>query len=152
MSTNDTVFVLASKKIPLTKSGQIKAFSQKLKKVCLDLAKMIVRDAEGATKFVEIKVTGAKSVQEAKRAGLSIANSSLFKSAIYGANANRGRIIAALGQAGIKLDEAKYNISMSDLKKKDIKIKVDLKHGKASQTIYTSDLTPEYIKINADYS
>jgi len=151
MSTNDTVFVLSSRKNVLNSVKEINTFSKEFKKVCLDLATMLVRDGEGASKFIKIAIKGAKTKEEAKRAGLSIANSNLFKCAVYGANPNWGRIIAALGHAGIEVSEG-IPIKMADLAKKDICIEVDLKRGAFSQTIYTSDLTPEYIKINAEYS
>lgn len=151
MSTNDTVLVASSEKVPLKSRSQIKAFSRKLKGVCLELAKMIVKDGEGASKFVEIEIKGAKSSVEAKKAGMSLANSPLFKSALYGANANWGRIISSLGQAGIKVGE-NISIKSASLKKKEVKISVDLKRGKAKGVVYTCDLTPEYVKINAEYS
>ena len=151
MSTNDTVLVATSAKVPLKSKSQIKAFSQKLKGVCLALAKMIVKDGEGASKFVEIEITGAKSSIEAKKAGMSLANSPLFKSALYGANANWGRIISSLGQAGIKVGE-NISIKSTSLKNKEVKINIDLKRGKAKGIVYTCDLTPEYVKINAEYS
>jgi len=151
MSTNDTVFAISSKKNILKSAAEIKQFSKELKKVCLDLAKMMVKDGEGASKFITISIKGAKTKEEAKTAGLYIANSNLFKCAVYGANPNWGRVIAALGHAGIAVAEG-TPVKMSDLTKKDISIEVDLKRGKFAQTIYTSDLTPEYIKINAEYS
>ncbi len=151
MSTNDTVFVLSSGRVKTKHAVEIKLFSQKLKEVCLSLATMMVRDGEGATKFIKISIKGAKTKEEASKAGFCIANSNLFKCAIYGANPNWGRIIAAIGHAGIAVKEG-IPITMSDLTKKDITIDVDLKRGKFSQTIYTSDLTPEYVKINAEYS
>jgi len=151
MSTNDTVFVLSSKKNVLKSTKEIKVFSKELKKVCLELATMLVKDGEGASKFIKISIKGAKSKEEAKKAGLSIANSNLFKCAVYGANPNWGRIIAALGHAGIAVCEG-IPIKMSDLTKKNITIEVDLKRGAFAQTVYTSDLTPEYVKINAEYS
>jgi len=151
MSTNDTVFVLSSNKVKPKNAAEIKLFSKKVKEVCLSLAKMMVKDGEGATKFIKISVKGAKTKNEAKKAGLYIANSNLFKCAVYGANPNWGRIIAAIGAAGIGVREG-IPIKMSDLTKKDINIDVDLKRGKFSRTIYTSDLTPEYVKINAEYS
>ncbi|MBN3039739.1 MAG: bifunctional glutamate N-acetyltransferase/amino-acid acetyltransferase ArgJ [Candidatus Omnitrophica bacterium] len=150
-STNDNVLLISSRKMILKKKCDIDRFKIELKRVCLKLAKMIVEDAEGATKFVEILIKGAKTKLEAKRAGFSLANSNLFKCAIYGENANWGRIIAALGQAGIKVKED-IKIKASDLKKKNISISIDLKRGKDSFAVYTSDLTPEYVKINADYS
>jgi glutamate N-acetyltransferase/amino-acid N-acetyltransferase len=151
MSTNDTVFVLSSGKVKPKNAAEIELFSKKIKEVCLSLATMMVRDGEGATKFIKISVKGARTEAEAKKAGLYIANSNLFKCAVYGANPNWGRIIAAIGHAGIGVKEG-IPVKMSDLTKKDIYIDVDLKRGKYSRTIYTSDLTPEYIKINAEYS
>ncbi len=151
MSTNDTLLVASSKKVPLRGKFQTKAFSQKLKEVCLKLAKMIVKDGEGASKFVEIEIKGAKSSIEAKKAGMSLANSPLFKSALYGANANWGRVISSLGQAGIKVGE-NISIKSTSLKKKEVKIIVDLKRGKVGGRVYTCDLTPGYVKINAKYS
>ena len=151
MSTNDTVFVLSSGKAALKTVKEINAFSKEFRKICLDLATMLVKDGEGASKFIKISISGAKSKAEAKRAGLSIANSNLFKCAVYGADPNWGRIIAALGHAGIGVCEG-IPIKMSDLTKKNISIEVDLKRGAFAQTVYTSDLTPEYIKINAEYS
>ena len=150
MSTNDTVLVLSSNKVALKKT-QLNAFNKALKEVCLDLAKMIVKDGEGVTKFIEIQIKGAQSPKEAKEAGLALANSVLFKCALYGEDANWGRIIAALGQAGIKVGE-NISIKATSLKKKDIVIMLDLKRGKASWKFYTSDLTPQYVKLNAQYS
>ena len=151
MSTNDTVFVLSSGKVEPKNAAEIKLISAKIKEVCLSLAIMMVRDGEGATKFIKISVKGAKTAKEAKMAGLYVANSNLFKCAVYGSNPNWGRIIAAIGHAGIGVKEG-IPIKMSDLTKKDITIDIDLKRGKFSRTIYTSDLTPEYVKINAEYS
>jgi len=151
MSTNDTVLVATSKKVILKSKSQIKEFSQKLKEVCIELAKMIVKDGEGASKFVEIEIKGAKSKLEAKRAGMSLANSPLFKSALYGANANWGRVISSLGQVGIKVGED-ISIKSTPLTKKEVKITIDLKKGKSKGTVYTCDLTPEYVRINAKYS
>ncbi|MBU1121557.1 MAG: bifunctional glutamate N-acetyltransferase/amino-acid acetyltransferase ArgJ [Candidatus Omnitrophota bacterium] len=150
MSTNDTVLLLSSKKVKLTKD-ELSGFSSGVKRVCLDLAKMMVKDAEGATKFVEIEVKGAASVKEAKKGGLFIANSNLFKCALYGANPNWGRIIGALGHAGIKVKD-NVSIKFTPLEKREIKVTVDLKKGSFKHKVYTSDLTPAYVKINADYS
>ncbi|MCK4912160.1 MAG: bifunctional glutamate N-acetyltransferase/amino-acid acetyltransferase ArgJ [Candidatus Omnitrophica bacterium] len=151
MSTNDTVLVATSKKVVLKSKSQIKEFSQKLKKVCTELAKMIVKDGEGASKFVEIEIKGARSKLEAKQAGMSLANSPLFKSALYGANANWGRVISSLGQVGIKVGED-ISIESTSLAKKEVKITIDLKKGKSKSIVYTCDLTPEYVRINAKYS
>jgi len=151
MSTNDMVLIATSKKVPLKSNFQIKAFRRELSKVCLSLAKMVVKDGEGASKFVEIEISGAKTSIEAKKAGMSLANSPLFKSALYGANANWGRIISSLGQAGIKVGE-NISIKSTSLDKREVKISVNLKRGKAKGVVYTCDLTPEYVKINAEYS
>jgi len=151
MSTNDTIFFLTSKRLKLTGKNQVIEFSRNLQKVTLDLAKMIIRDGEGTTKFIRIKIKGAKNSLEAKKAGLAIANSNLFKCAIYGADANWGRIVSSLGQAGIKLEEG-FLVKHSDLHKKNIELEVNLKRGKCSASVYTCDLTPEYVKINAQYS
>jgi glutamate N-acetyltransferase/amino-acid N-acetyltransferase len=151
MSTNDTVFFVSSKEVILKSKKDIDLFSRKLKEICLSLAQMIVKDAEGATKFIEIEVKGARSCSEAKKAGMYLANSNLFKCALYGENANWGRIISALGHAGVRVKED-IGIKHSPLKKNKIHISIDLKRGKKSWKVYTSDLTPEYIKINAEYS
>ncbi len=151
MSTNDMVLAATSGRISLKNKSQLKIFSKKLKAVCLNLAKMIVKDGEGASKFIQIQIKGAKSPDEAKKAGLSLANSNLFKTALYGANANWGRIISSLGQVGIKVRE-NISIKSTCLKKKEVKISIDLKRGKSKGEVYTCDLTPKYVKINAKYS
>ncbi|MBN2120425.1 MAG: bifunctional glutamate N-acetyltransferase/amino-acid acetyltransferase ArgJ [Candidatus Omnitrophica bacterium] len=152
-STNDSVFVLSSKKVGIRSlsSKDLKVFSEGLSEVCLDLAKKIVQDGEGATKFIAITIKGAVSRSEARKAAFSIANSSLFKTAIYGENPNWGRIIQAVGQADISLKE-NVSIKSTSLKSKNIDISVDLKRGGFSWTVYTCDFSPEYIKINAQYS
>ena len=93
-------------------------FREALNKVCLELAKMMAKDGEGATKYIEIEVAQAASYAEAKKAALAIANSSLFKTAVYGENPNFGRIVAAIGAAGIKAQEKDLRIMLGDLKKK----------------------------------
>ncbi len=149
-STNDTFLVLSSQRVILKEEKDILDFSRGLKRVCLDLAQMIVRDAEGASKFIRIFIKGASSLTEAKRAGFLLANSNLLKCALYGANPNWGRIVAALGQGGIQLKE-KGQIKFSSFKAKEVRIEIDLRKGRFSTTVYTSDLTPAYIRINAEY-
>jgi len=155
MSTNDSVMVLANgeggNKI-ISGGRDYDNFSKALHYVCLQLAKMVVRDGEGATKFIEITVDKAKNTEEAKIAALAIANSNLFKTAIYGENPNFGRIASAVGACGIDVEESKLRCKVTSLKKKDIKVHVEINTGKAKSVIYTSDLTPEYIKINAEYN
>ncbi len=155
MSTNDTVIVLANgcAKNKVIEGGLALAqFQSALNLVCLELAKMMVKDGEGATKFIEINVEDAASYAQAKKAALAIANSNLFKTAVYGENPNFGRVVAAVGSSGIEVQEKRFKVVLGDLKKKEVKVKVSLGRGKAKCTVYTSDLTPEYIKINAGYS
>lgn len=156
MSTNDTVIILANglakNKIIDKETKDFNIFLKALEKLCCILAELIVRDAEGATKFIRIKVKEAKSTDEAKRIGFAIANSPLFKTAIYGENPNLGRIVSAVGSTGIKIREPNLKIKMGSLKKKEIYIEVNLERGKSSAEILTSDLSPDYIKINAGYS
>ncbi len=155
-STNDSVFVLTSgkaenKNINRQSSKEYKLFVNKLDKVCKDLAKKIVKDAEGSTKFIEVTVKRAKNKAQAKKAAFSVANSNLFKTAMYGENPNWGRIYQAIGQAGILVKD-NVTVKTGSLKKKNIKLEIDLKSGKETYSVYTSDLTPEYVKINAEYS
>ena len=155
MSTNDTVIALANgaagNKLIGLKDNYVK-FCQALNTVCLDLAKKVVLDAEGATKFIKIDVYAAQSRQEAKQVALAIANSDLFKTACFGENPKFGRIAAAIGASGIKVDEVKLKIKLGPLNKKHIDVSVGLSRGKARVTVYTCDLTGDYIKINAQYN
>lgn len=172
MSTNDTVLVLANGHsgvdIGASKVNYNK-FMLTLKAVCCELAKMMVRDGEGATKFIQISVKSAKNRRQAKEVALAIANSNLFKTMCYGENPNFGRIAAACGisrdvvpsKVDIYLNKRRavsMGVAVCDklpqniFKGKDIKITVDLNIGKAAANIYTSDLSPKYIKINAEYS
>lgn len=155
MSTNDTLAVLANGAAGnnlIDRGKNFNLFLGALQKVCLELAKMIIKDAEGATKFIEIKVEKAKSFNEARIVALAIANSNLFKTALYGENPNFGRIAAAVGASGIDIKEEDIKIRVSSLKKKQVFVNVSINRGKFSAVVYTSDLTPEYIKINAEYN
>lgn len=156
MSTNDSVIALAnsaSNSRLISGGKDLAAFSRALGAVCLELAKSIVRDGEGASKFIRIRVKGAASVSEAKRSALSIANSNLFKCAMYGSSANIiGRIVAAIGASGVPAQEEGLSIKFSSLKKRDVDIEVGLGRGKAGAAVYTCDLSPEYVKINAEYN
>ena len=174
MSTNDTVFVLSNgqaqnKKI-IQQNADFKKFTQALSSIMLWLAKMIVLDGEGATKFVTVSVSKAKDQRQAQAATRAIANSALVKAALYGESSNWGRVVAALGAAGIELNEEKidiyYNnrpivkkgkpVSLAQKKllkgKKEISLEVVLHQGSFSDTFYTCDLTPQYVNINAHYS
>lgn len=156
MSTNDSIFLLANgcADNPLINIGgqYFNKFAKALDLLCLDLAKMIVEDAEGATKFIRIRVRQAKTFEEAKGVALKIANSNLFKTAIYGQDPNLGRVVAAVGSYGIDIKEADLKVGLSPLNRRKVDVVVDLNRGESQAIVYTSDLTPEYIKINASYS
>jgi glutamate N-acetyltransferase / amino-acid N-acetyltransferase len=155
MSTNDTVAILANGaagNAPISGGKDAGLFVKALSLVCLELAKMMVRDGEGASKFIRIEVKGAKDAPQAKRAALAVANSNLFKTAVYGENPNFGRIAAAVGASGITVSEEGFKLKVSSLKKREIEVSVNLNKGVGSAIVYTSDLTPRYIKINAEYN
>lgn len=155
MSTNDSVIILANGLAGnrILKAGQkdFLKFKSALKQVCGRLAAMIVSDAEGATKFITIAVSGARNGSQAKKTALAIANSNLFKAAVYGENRNLGRIVAAVGAAQVEAGK-QIGIQCSSLKKRRVNVKVDLRVGAGKATVLTSDLTPEYVKINAGYN
>jgi glutamate N-acetyltransferase/amino-acid N-acetyltransferase len=156
MSTNDSVILLANAAAGnrLISGGKdLQAFAQVLQAVCQYLAILVVHDAEGATKFIRINVKGAATEKEAKGIALSIANSALVKTAAFASSANiKGRIVAACGASSAKIDESALKIKYLPLHKKDIAIKVSVGRGKGSAVIYTSDLSYEYVKINAEYN
>ena len=156
MSTNDTVIILAngvSGNALIGGKKNLQLFSKALNLVCLELAKKIVEDAEGATKFIRITVGKAASFDQARRVAMQVANSDLFKTAIYGASPNFfGRVVAAVGSSGVKVQEERLKIKASSLKKKHIDIDIQLNAGNASAVAYTCDLTHEYIKINTEYN
>jgi glutamate N-acetyltransferase/amino-acid N-acetyltransferase len=177
MSTNDTVFIMASgaagnPTITSADSPAYGAFQNALEFVCVDLAKKIARDGEGATKFIEIQINGARTDQEARIIGLSVANSPLVKTAIYGKDPNWGRILCAVGYAnaysnpdaidldlcghaltrdgqGLTLDEPAMRQA---LEASEIPIRIDLKSGDGTATIWTCDMTHEYVTVNAEYT
>lgn len=157
MSTNDTVAIMANgqaknQKI-IKKDGSYKKFYEALKFVCVDLAKKIVLDGEGSTKFIAVKVSGAKNFNQAQEVALKVANSNLVKTAVFGSNPNWGRVAAAVGSVGIKsVTEKTLRIDFSSFKKKEVSINIDLGIGKQSATVYTSDLSYEYVKINVEYN
>lgn len=175
-STNDTALLMANGAAgnPLITRGSedAAAFAAILNDVLLELAKQIVRDGEGATKFVAITVKGAVSDADAKKAAMAVANSSLVKTAFFGQDANWGRIFAAVGYSGARVEQLKAELFFDDvrmvkdglftggdaeargtevLKKKDFTVTVDLHLGSGCATVYTSDLSYDYVKINADY-
>lgn len=157
MSTNDMAVVLANglarNKRIVTAGKDFDVFTKALTHVCLDLAKKIVLDGEGATKFIEIQISGGKTHAQAQKAGLAIANSVLVKTAAFGCNPNWGRVAAAVGSLGIAgVTEDTLRIKFSDFKRKDITITVNLNKGRATATVYTCDLSYDYVKINGEYN
>jgi len=175
-STNDMIICMANgaagNKRPAPGSKESKKFQVCLDTITRSLAKQVVRDGEGATKFAEIVVKNAKSPAEAKHAAMTVAKSSLVKTALSGEDANWGRIMAALGYSGVEMEETKTDIFIGKsklvekglsqgkaaerdatlaLKQREVQITIDLHKGKASAAVWTCDLTCEYIKINAAY-
>jgi glutamate N-acetyltransferase/amino-acid N-acetyltransferase len=171
-STNDCVMILANgaSGAAVTESTY-SSFVQGLRTVCLRLALDIVRGGEGATKLVTVTVTGAASAADARRAAKAIANSPLVKTAIHGGDPNWGRLIAVAGRAGVAFDLSRAAVSIGGivlfkdgqpydeaapraaayLKYKEIAVAVDLGAGSSSSTVWTCDLSAEYVRINADY-
>jgi glutamate N-acetyltransferase/amino-acid N-acetyltransferase len=171
-STNDTVMLLANGASGATVgAGQYDTFVGALRAVCLELALGIVRGGEGATKLVTVTVTGAASAEDARRAAKAIANSPLVKTAIHGGDPNWGRLIAVAGRAGVAFELERAAVTIGStvlfeagkphddnapraaeyLKGKEIAVAVDLGAGRATSTVWTCDLSAEYIRINADY-
>jgi glutamate N-acetyltransferase/amino-acid N-acetyltransferase len=153
MSTNDSVYILASEKTsPIQAAKSLHTFRDALEEVCLELAKMIVKDGEGATKLIRIEVKGAHSEQEAKKAFHSIASSVLVRAAMFGENPNWGRVVASLGQAGIRVREDKFTVVFKNLKKKETTVFVHLGRGHSSWQGWCCDITPQYVRLNAGYN
>jgi len=176
-STSDTVLAFATGKAgnaPLTcfDDAGADAFASAMHDVCRQLAHLVVRDGEGAQKFIEINVTGAVADESARRIALAIANSPLVKTAIAGEDANWGRVVMAVGKAGEPADRDRLSIRFgatlvaqnglaiegydetpvaAHLKGQEIRIGVDIGLGSGSATVWTCDLTHGYISINADY-
>lgn len=172
-STNDTLYLLSSGlglgHEPLRDTD---AFEQALTGLCIKLAQMIVRDGEGVTKFVTIHVTGAATADDARAVGRSIAVSPLVKTAFAGSDANWGRILGAMGNAGVAIHPEAVSLRADDVlilengnpypdykdadgmavfAKDEFSISIDLGLGQAEATVWTGDLTHEYIRINAEY-
>ena len=176
-STSDTVLLAATAKArnaqpESANDTALKDFKRALLAICMDLSQQVVRDGEGASKFISVQVTGATSPGAAKRIGLSIANSPLVKTAIAGEDANWGRIVMAVGKSGEKAERDLLRILIggteitangmvvegydeapvaAHMKGQEIDIEVDIGLGRGKATVWTCDLTHGYIEINADY-
>jgi len=173
-STNDMVVLMANgvSKIKVEENTENEElFFEALQAISIELAKMIVVDGEGATKLIEIAITGCNNDDDANTIARSISNSPLVKTAIYGSDANWGRILSAAGKSGVDFDPSLVEIKFDDmvilgknyehefdeeeataiLSKKEIKISINLNAGSGSSTWWTCDFTENYIKINATY-
>ena len=173
-STNDTTLLLANglSGAEVINDVQKGVFQSVLNDVLISLAKWLIKDGEGATKLVEIVVTGAESDQDARRIADTVAHSNLFKTALFGEDANWGRILAAAGRAGVALDPEKMDVRFGPvlmvqdglgcgktaeaeatkiLKQSEFDITIDLKSGKGHAAVFTCDFSVDYVKINADY-
>jgi glutamate N-acetyltransferase/amino-acid N-acetyltransferase len=175
-STNDTVLLLANGKADHSPLNQMdrdgEVFQSMLSEVCQNLAKSVVKDGEGATKFIEIVVRGARNKEDAKQAAYSIAHSPLVKTAFFGMDANWGRILCALGHSGVQIDPNRIDVFFDKipivksgmglggrleekagqiLKNKSFRVTTDLHLGKDQFSVFTTDLSIDYVKINASY-
>ena len=175
-STNDTVLLLANGRAGhpsidrMDRDGEI--FQSMLSEVCRNLAKSVIKDGEGATKFIEIDVQGAKNLEDAKHAAYAIAHSPLVKTAFFGEDANWGRILCALGHSGARINPNRIDVffdrspivkngmgvggqsegrAAQVIKKRSFKVTVDLHQGKSQFSVLTTDLSLDYVKINASY-
>ncbi|MBI3008607.1 MAG: bifunctional ornithine acetyltransferase/N-acetylglutamate synthase, partial [Candidatus Omnitrophica bacterium] len=175
MSTNDTVIMLANglsgNKLINENDNSFNLFCTGLEYVAVSLAKMLVRDGEGATKFIEINVRGARNKIEANEVARRVSNSNLVKSMVHGGDPNWGRIAASAGAAPAGIREDLLDIYIGDVRvmrkgvgaefdviklrrlinKKEVKITVDLNMGNGSGTMWTCDLSEEYVRLNAEY-
>jgi glutamate N-acetyltransferase/amino-acid N-acetyltransferase len=173
-STNDSIIVLANGKsnVMLSSQTDFNNFICAFNETTIELAKLIVKDGEGATKFIELEIKHTKTRVDARKIASTLATSPLFKTALFGADLNWGRIIAAIGRAGVhfninqidmyvsKLQILKNgqavnfssNIAKKILLNKEIKFMIDLKEGKESIKYYTCDLSYDYVKINSEYN
>lgn len=176
MSTNDTVLLLANGRAGHPALNRMdrdaKAFLSVLSKLCEALSRSVVKDGEGATKFIEILIRGAQNDGDAREAAYAVAHSPLVKTAFFGEDANWGRILCALGHSGVPIDPDRIDLFFDKapvvrkgmgvnleaekkasqiLKKRSFKVTVDLHQGKGNYSIFTTDLSLDYVKINASY-
>jgi glutamate N-acetyltransferase/amino-acid N-acetyltransferase len=173
-STNDTVLVLANGAggAVVASAADRAVLQDLLNGVLLDLAKWLVRDGEGANKLVEVRVQGAPSDQDARRIADTVAESPLVKTALFGEDANWGRILGAAGRAGVHFDPERVDVYFDDvqmvaggvgcgaaaeveatavLKQAELQIRLDLNMGQGSASVLTCDFSIDYVRINADY-
>lgn len=156
MSTNDTVAILANAQAGNPKiageGDDYKTFLETLRRVCLDLALMVVRDGEGATMLVTIKVEGAADYEQAKTIAYAVANSPLVKTAAHGKTANWGRIAQAVGALGLAIDEDTLHVDVANPADDELDITITVQLGDADAVVYTCDLSKDYVDINVEYN
>ncbi|TRV71402.1 bifunctional glutamate N-acetyltransferase/amino-acid acetyltransferase ArgJ [Streptomyces sp. 130] len=167
MSTNDTVLLLASGASAVTPDDEV--FGEAVRRVCADLARQMIADAEGATKDIRVDVVGAANEQDALEVGRSIARNNLFKCAIYGEDPNWGRVLSAIGTTHAVFDPDRLNVAINgvwvckdgttgedrdhvDLTGREVVVTADLAAGEAQATIWTNDLSVTYVHENSAYS
>jgi glutamate N-acetyltransferase / amino-acid N-acetyltransferase len=175
-STNDTVLLLANGRAGHARLGRMdrdaRTFQKTLLTVCQNLAKNLIKDGEGATKFIEILVKGARDREEARQAAFAVAHSPLVKTAFFGEDANWGRILCALGYSGARINPDRIDLFFDNapivkkgmgvggrleekagkvIKKHSFKVTIDLHQGKGEFALFTTDLSIDYVKINASY-
>ncbi|HEY2786323.1 MAG TPA: bifunctional glutamate N-acetyltransferase/amino-acid acetyltransferase ArgJ [Fimbriiglobus sp.] len=173
-STNDTVLLLANGTgTKLALGPDIEAFTRSVTEVCADLAKQIAADAEGANHLITLRVEGCKTDADARQVAKTVAESALVKTAVFGADPNWGRVVSAAGYAGVAFEEKDLSLQMGDMvlyrdgtpvpfdakaasaylkDNRDVTFTLTFKLGSGACTFYTSDLTYEYVKLNADYT
>lgn len=172
-STNDTVFLLANGSGPRLAGQELEVFALEVRHVCVELARKIIIDAEGAQHLITIEVEGCRTDAEAKQIAKTIAESALVKTAVFGADPNWGRVVSAAGYSGVMFDEKDLSLWMGDLPlyragtplpfdaatassylkhNHEVHFKLRFTLGSGRCTFYTSDLTHEYVKLNADYT
>jgi glutamate N-acetyltransferase/amino-acid N-acetyltransferase len=172
-STNDTVVALASGASETARAGNHheQALAAGIEAVCRELALMIVRGGEGATKLVAVRVRGAESPAAAKQVARTVANSPLVKTAVHGGDPNWGRLLAAAGRAGVPFDADRVRVRIGPvvlfrdgrpfddeapraadyLRGTDLEVEIDLGSGGSEATVWTCDLSAEYVRINGEY-
>jgi glutamate N-acetyltransferase/amino-acid N-acetyltransferase len=174
-STSDTAAILANGAGggPMLASGGrgAAAFERALSHVCVEIARLLARDGEGAQKLIEVRIEGARSAKEARAAARSVSASPLVKSAVHGADPNWGRLLMAVGRSGARIELARARVWLGEiavyrgkplpfdearasayLRNEEVLLRVDLGAGRASATAWGCDLTPEYVHINSDYT
>lgn len=167
-SPNDMVLVMAN---GLAGKVSLDAFVQALEKLCIYLAKRLASDGEGATRLIEMTVSGAVDLEQARTAAKAVVSSSLVKAAVYGADPNWGRIMAAVGRSGAEVEESKFDLAIGKitvvkagkalpfdkaaviklLKEKEVLLSANLNLGSGQSTAWGCDLSPEYVTINSQY-